>query len=88
MRLTYWAGPIDNLGGLFRTMGVALLDDDICRDVRQFIRRTRLRRGPHQRPLLGNRISANCSRTVGAYLVGRRSGRPVGLRVAEVAINL
>ncbi len=44
MRLTYWSGPIDNLGGLFRTMGVALLDDDICRDVRQFIRRTRLRR--------------------------------------------
>ncbi|NLV30757.1 MAG: hypothetical protein GXY47_06320 [Acidobacteria bacterium] len=38
MRLTYWTGPIDNLGGLFRTMGVTLVDDAICRQVRRFVR--------------------------------------------------
>lgn len=52
MRLTYWSGPIDNLGGLFRTMGVALIDDDICRDVRQFIRRPRARRENAERVIV------------------------------------
>jgi hypothetical protein len=38
MRLTYWTGPIDDLGGLFRTMGVTLIDDAICHQVRRFVR--------------------------------------------------
>ena len=38
MRLTYWTGPIDDLGGLFRTMGVTLIDDAMCHQVRRFVR--------------------------------------------------
>ncbi len=38
MRLTYWTGPIDDLGPLFRQMGVGLLDDHLCHQVRRFVR--------------------------------------------------
>jgi hypothetical protein len=38
MRLTHWTGPIDDLGPLFRQMGVGLLDDRLCRQVRKFVR--------------------------------------------------
>ena len=38
MRLTYWTGPIDDLGPLFRQMGVGLLDDRLCHQVRRFVR--------------------------------------------------
>lgn len=45
MRLTYWTGPIDDLGPLFRQMGVSLIDDAICHQTRRFVRHwTRKRR--------------------------------------------
>jgi hypothetical protein len=39
MRLTYWTGPIDDLGPLFRQMGVTLIDDRICHQTRRLIRK-------------------------------------------------
>ncbi|GEM_PF-1109693 len=38
MTLTHWHGSINDLGPLFRQMGVGLLDDRICHQVRKFVR--------------------------------------------------
>lgn len=45
MTLTHWHGSINDLGPLFRQMGVTLIDDRICHQVRRFVRHwTRKRR--------------------------------------------